>query len=73
MLSRPKNGHGWTYIYLLIVRDYLCQEQALRLQIKLDAVPLVIQKLFQLQVLQSAQGAVISPVHGYLQLPGLVR
>lgn len=56
---------------VLAVVQYLSQQQPLWLQFQLDLVPLVVQELLQLQVLQSAQGAVIPPVHSDLHLPGL--
>lgn len=49
----------------------LCQQQPLRLQFQLDSVSLVVQELLQLEVLESTQGAVISPVNSYLHFPGL--
>lgn len=49
----------------------LSQQQPLWLQLQLNLVPLVVQELLQLQVLQGTQGAVISPVHGNLHLPRL--
>lgn len=60
--------------YLVMRRwaePHLGQQQPLWLQLQLDLVPLVVQELLQLQVLQGAQRAIISPVHGYLHLPGL--
>lgn len=47
---------------------YLSQQQALRLQLQLNSVFLVVQELLQLHVLQSAQRAVVLPVNSDLHL-----
>lgn len=56
-----------------VVCVYLSQQQALRLQLQLNSVLLVVQELLQLQVLKSAQRAVVLPVNCDLHLPRLKR
>lgn len=55
----------------VLVCVYLSQQQALRLQLQLNSVFLVIQELFKLHILQSTQRAVVLPVNSNLHLPRL--
>ena len=51
------------------VADYLSKQQSLRLQIQSQSMPIIIQKVLQLQELNSTHLTIILPRHRDYQLP----